>query len=57
MLYYRDLGENLFLSSSLPLNTSALIPEGPQRSQTHTPTLPPPAGERAGGEGGGGEHE
>lgn len=51
MLYYRDLGENLFLPSSLPLNTSALIPEGPQRSQTHTPTLPPPAGERAGGVG------
>lgn len=49
MLYYRDPGENLFLPSSLPLNTSALIPEGPQRSQTHTPTLPPPAGERRGG--------
>lgn len=50
MLYYRDLGENLFLFSSLPLNTPALISEGPQRSQTHTPTPHSPR-EKAGGGG------
>lgn len=58
MLYYRDLGENLFLFPSLPLGTPALISEGPQGSHTHAPTPPPPAGERGKGGGwGGGKDE